>query len=489
MIVGFVASLRGLRAASVVTGPLYSRPAPPQPISLITPFRRSSSQHGFGTELCWPTFTSPPMRSSTGVITSPNRSPVYFRTGAKRAIIEPMLTRRDVLAAFAASAGSLGALAQARAGRAKISQVNLLQLRLAREVGSLEPAWNKGGRMRIATGGGSVLEIRTDTGVTGIGPGIDPALLEAVRAQLIGRDPFDTEQHSARLRYYAAGASYRGGSCVDVALWDLIGKACGQPLYKLLGGGKERVVPYASMIVLGTPEERARMAGDLAAQGWRAIKLRLHHETLREDIRTVELVRKAAGERMTIMVDANQAQSSGNWQPGVLWDFRRALETARQVDALGVYWLEEPLPRYDFARLAELNLQVDVPLAGGENNRGLHEFRQMCEAGAYDFLQPEPLVTEGITGLRKIGVLAEAYGLRIVPHHGGGDLGTIATLHLVASWAHAPYYELLHDPPVGSYEHRFAIFRNPPHVGKDGLLTVPQGPGLGVELDEGLIQR
>jgi L-alanine-DL-glutamate epimerase-like enolase superfamily enzyme len=208
---------------------------------------------------------------------------------------------------------------------------------------------------------------------------------------------------------------------------------------------------------------------------------------MREDLRTVERVRKAAGDAMTVMVDANQAQSSGNWQPGVLWDFRRALETARELDKLGVYWLEEPLPRYDFSQLAELNRQVSIPIAGGENNRGLHEFRQMCEQGVFDVLQPEPLVMEGVTGLRKVGALAEAYNLRIVPHHGGGDVGTIATLHLVASWPHAPYWELLHDPPVGSYENRFAIFQNAPRIGKDGLIDVPQGPGLGVNIREDMI--
>ena len=399
------------------------------------------------------------------------------------------MTRRDILRAFAVSAGPLGAVAQQRTGRAKITQVNLLNLRRVREVGTLEPAWNKGGSMRFTVGGGSVLEIRTDQGLNGIGPGIEPGLLDAVRAQLIGQDPFDTERHAGRLRYYATGGSYRGGSCVDVALWDLIGKACGQPLYKLFGGAKDRVIPYASMIVLGEPDERARMARQLAEQGWKAIKIRLHHESMREDLRTVESVKKQTGDAMAIMVDANQAQSAGNWQPGVLWDFRRALETARQLEAMGVYWLEEPLPRYDFARLAELNRQVAIPLAGGENNRGLHEFRQMCEQGVYDFLQPEPLVSEGLTGLRKIGAMAEAFGLRIVPHHGGGDLGTIATLHLVASWSHSPYWELLHDPPVGSYENRFAIFRNPPHVGRDGLFDVPQGPGLGVELDESIVMR
>lgn len=394
------------------------------------------------------------------------------------------MTRRDLLAAFAVAAHPFAARA---AGRHRITQVRNLNLRLVRNVGALEPAWSPGSSMPFAVGGGSVLEISTDQGLTGIGPGIDPALLDAVRAQLIGKDPFDTEQHSARLRYYAQGASYRGSGCVDIALWDLIGKASGQPLYKLWGGARERVMPYASMIALGTPEERARLARQLADEGWKAIKLRLHHADMKEDLRTVEAVKAATGGRMTITVDANQAQSSGNWQPGVLWDYRRALETARELERLGVYWLEEPLPRYEFAQLAELNRQVAIPLAGGENNRGFHEFRQMCELGVYDVLQPEPLVTEGITGLRKIGALAEAFSKRIVPHHGGGNIGTIATLHLTASWPHAPLWEVLHDPPIGSFEHRFAIFKDPPRPGKDGYIDLPQGPGLGVAINPDLI--
>ena len=274
---------------------------------------------------------------------------------------------------------------------------------------------------------------------------------------------------------------------MDVALWDLIGKACGQPLYKLFGGAKEKVTAYASMIVLSNPEERARMAERLLGEGWKAIKLRLHHESLKEDIRTVELVRKAVGDRMVIMTDANQAQSSGTWQPGVLWDLRRAIETARELERLGCYWLEEPLPRYHFDQLAELNQKVEIPIAGGENNPNLHEFRQMVEQGVYDILQPECLVAEGITGLRKIGALGEMFGKRVVPHNGGRYIGVVAHLHLVASWPHSPYLEMLHDPPVGDYRHAFAIFKEPPVVDGDGEIRPPAGPGLGVEIDPELI--
>lgn len=361
----------------------------------------------------------------------------------------------------------------------KITDIKLIPLKLIEEVGNIEPAWDVGGHMTITRGGGSIIEIQTDEGVVGIGPGIDPAILPAVEAQLVGEDPFSIEQHAARMRYYVRGAShYRGAACVDIALWDLIGKACGQPLYKLWGGNRDKIPAYASMVRLSTPEERAELAAQLVEDGWQAIKLRIHHASMRDDIAIVE-----------IMVDANQAQSSGNWQPGLHWDYRRALETARELERLGCYWLEEPLPRYAFHDLARLNSSVAIPIAGGENNRGLHEFVQMVEQNVYDILQPEGMVMEGPTGLRKIGVLAEAFGKKIAPHHGGRGLGTVAHLHLVASWSHSPYLELLHDPPVGDYAHGFAMLEEPLVVDKKGFVAVPQGPGLGVTIDPELIER
>lgn len=371
--------------------------------------------------------------------------------------------------------------------RMKIADIRLLQLKVVEEVGVLEPAWNPGGEMRMQRGGGSVVEVHTDQGITGIGPGVAPDLLPALKRHLIGQDPFDTERHLKVLRYYAQGAAYRGCAGVDIALWDVIGKACGQPLYKLWGGGRDRVPAYASMVLLSTPEERAALAAQLKAEGWQAIKLRIHHETMAEDIRTVAAVRNAVGDEMAILVDANQAQSSGNWQPGVLWDYRRALETARALQELGCQWLEEPLPRYAFGDIARLNASVDLAIAGGENNRGVHEFAQMLRENVYDVLQPEGMVMGGVTELRKIGAMAEVFGKQVAPHHGGRQLGTVAHLHLVASWAHAPYLELLHDPPVGDYRHGFSTLTNPPVVGPDGCVALPQEPGLGVEIDRDLI--
>ena len=106
----------------------------------------------------------------------------------------------------------------------------------------------------------------------------------------------------------------------------------------------------------------------------------------------------------------------------------------------------------------------------------------------YDILQPECLVLEGISTVRKIGVLAGAFGKQVVPHHGAWDLGLIAHLHFVASCPHAPYLEILHDPPIGNYRNGFAVFQDPPAVGPDGYLPVPQAPGLGVELRRDLVE-
>jgi D-galactarolactone cycloisomerase len=371
----------------------------------------------------------------------------------------------------------------------KILSVRAVPLRTAREVGALEPAWKPGGRKVFRVGGGNFVQIQADNSLVGIGPRIDPNLIPAFRRRLIGKDPLEIVQDAASFRVPPPGPLRRGNASVDIALWDLIGKACGKPLYKLWGGEREKVTVYASTVKLSTAGETPLLASELLKQGWKAIKLRLHHEAMEEDVRSVEAVRRAVGDRMEIMTDANQAQSSGVWQPGVRWDFQRALETARVLHRLNCSWLEEPLPRYAFDQLSELTRRVDIPLAGGEHNSGFLEFGSMLERGVYDILQPDVRVCGGITELRKIATLAQSFGKRVEPHHGGGPITSIALLHLVASWPHASWLELLHDPPIGAYQHRFSVFRSPPVLDKNGCMSVPEGPGLGVEIDPDLVSE
>ena len=379
--------------------------------------------------------------------------------------------------------------ARRHAGRMKITGVRLVRLKVVRELGTMEPAWYAPGRTyNFRVGGGAFLEVRTDQGLVGIGPSIHEYLLPQVQKVLIGQDPFDTEQLFARMLYEELCGMYNGGANVDIALWDLVGKACGQPIYKLLGGGRDKVGTYAAMIKLSKPEERANMAAELAAQGWKAIKLRLHNPTLKEDIAVVEAVRAKIGDKMQIMTDANQAENPAHWQPGPLWDFHRALETARELERLKCAWLEEPLPRFAFEQHAELRKQVGIPIAGGENNFGVHEFHWMLQQGVFDIIQPEVMLAGGISDVRKIGVLAEAFDRQVTPHVAIEEpIGAIAALHLVASWPRGNLWELDHDPPICDYGKRFAIFRNPPAVDREGNVSVPQGPGLGVEINPDLV--
>jgi L-alanine-DL-glutamate epimerase-like enolase superfamily enzyme len=272
---------------------------------------------------------------------------------------------------------------------------------------------------------------------------------------------------------------------LEIALWDIIGKACGQPLYKLWGGRKDRVRAYASSMEVRPPERRAEDALRALEEGWRAIKLRIHHWEPRDDIRQVAAVREAVGDRMEIMVDANQAQSPGTVQPepGPVWDFRRALDTARELEALDVRWLEEPLARYNWEGLARLCERVDIPIAGGENNQGLHEFRWMIEKGVYDIIQPDALVGETVSQLRKVAALAEAHHKLFVPHHGVDGLGFAAHLHLCAALPNAPYVEIFHEPPGFPADIFQLPLAEPLLPNADGDIVLPAGPGLGVEVD------
>jgi D-galactarolactone cycloisomerase len=243
------------------------------------------------------------------------------------------------------------------------------------------------------------------------------------------------------------------------------------------------------MLRLSTPPERGQLAAKLKADGWRAIKLRNSFPTMKEDVQVVDEVRKACGDDFVIMTDGNKATLNLGSTQGVAWDFPRALQTALEYQRLGVYWLEEPLQRYDHDGLARLKSHLGTMLlAGGEGNRHINEFRDLLDKNCFDVVQPEVML-EGPSHLRKIAVLAEAQGKMCTPHEGDSRLGTICDLHLVASWPNAPYLEIFNDQPIGDYTNPFAIFENPVLLDKDGYFNLPPGPGLGMRIRQDLIQK
>ena len=429
------------------------------------------------------------------------------------------MRRRDFLKTISALP-ALAAVPRLSGVQIKITEIRLLRLRVIKELGPFVGFMGPWDTSVVRVGGGSVLEIHTDQGLVGIGPAVDPVQLPALRSQLLGEDPFNLQILIANLREQTglgvarrmasrpgapdaaqvggatttlSAAAGRGGTegadrayaSAEIAMWDIIGKACNQPLYRLWGPTSERVAAYASQSRLSTPEERADFAAQIKSAGWHAIKFRAHFQSMKDDIRLVEATRKAVGDDFDIICDANQA-TNGPFTPTVTWDFRRAVETARAYQQLNVYWLEEPLRRYDFDHLAVLNRLVEIPLAGGEGNRGFHEFRWLLEKGCFDIIQPEVLL-EGPLEIRKIAVLAESMDKLIVPHLGDGGVATVCNMHLVASFPNSPYIEVTHDLPQRDYSNGFAIFDEPPVLDKTGHFNLPQKPGLGVSINKDLI--
>jgi D-galactarolactone cycloisomerase len=345
-------------------------------------------------------------------------------------------------------------------------------------------AWDPNPRKKFAS---TVVLVHTDEGITGIGSGDLMTGFEGHEHLFIGQDPFAIERHSQIID----NIDFHYGRCwpLDLALWDLMGKATGQPVYKLLGGRNDKILAYASTGEMVTPDVRAERAKLLLAQGFKAMKIRFHHKDVRDDIKVVEAVRQAVGDRLEIMVDANQGWKMP-WDTEPTWDLKKAYQVAKELEQLGVYWLEEPLQSHDFRGLAKLREMVGgIRIAGGEMNRRMHDFREMNFLGSLDVYQPDVALTGGITQVRKIADMVQASGAWFSPHTWTNGIGVMANLHLAAAVSHCPYLELPYDPPSWSPERRDYIQQDKLMIDSEGYLALPQAPGLGVELDLEAVER
>ncbi len=355
--------------------------------------------------------------------------------------------------------------------------------------GAVYPAWAPGQiwRERIVT----VFRVHTDDGLTGIGAGHGaPAFVrDAVAPKLIGQNPLLVGRLVRVLRNAGPPwVSLPVACAIELALWDLVGKAAGLPLAQLWGAHTDRLRAYASLVEVRSPERRAEDALRLLEMGYRAVKLRLHSETLAEDVAQVEAVRRAVGDRMEIMVDANQAQEPGTTgaENGPTWDYHRALAASRALAPLGVRWLEEPLGRYTFDDLRRLTAASDIPISGGENNVGAHEFRLLIDQNCYDILQPDAIVSGGLGTLRTIAGYAELHGKLCIPHHGGNGVGLAGHLQLGAAIPNCPYVELVQEPPALTAEQFQGVLAAPFLPDAHGDVVLPNKPGLGVDLRDDL---
>lgn len=325
----------------------------------------------------------------------------------------------------------------------------------------------------------TIVRVHTADGRVGLGTvGRSKPAREAAR-HLIGADPAAVAGHRDLL-------AQTGGYGLDIALWDLVGQARGEPLWRLWGGSSDRVPAYASTVELGSPSRRADDAVGFADEGFRGFKIRLHHETLAEDLALATAVRDAVGDRLALMADANQARAAARGT-AVRWDHRRALATARALADLGYAWLEEPLAADDLAGLARLRREGGLPIAGGERDQGHDRLAALAAGDAYDIVQPDGVTGGAIGWFPDLAARAAARGARLVPHHGGGGVGAWAHLHLAAAVANAGWCEVIRDRPGETPWPAQLVPRPPVLPDARGHVVAPTGPGLGIELDEELL--
>lgn len=276
---------------------------------------------------------------------------------------------------------------------------------------------------------------------------------------------------------------------VENALWDILGKKAGLPAYKVMGGYRDHIPAYAAMCELRSDEERQEDALRLFDEGFRAVKLRLFMPTIKEDIHIVENIRKAVGDKMTIICDANQGPvRDRNFEGGRVpfWTYQRALETAKELHDLGVLWLEEPLDHYDIHGIRRLTEETEIAIAGGEIMNGIQDITTLIDNECYDIYMPNITLCCGISHVRKIAAMAERRGNKLVNIHGWvPGTGVAAALATICSYPNATWLEVPHDPPAITPDSFQGIVKEPLRINKaDGCLYCPDKPGFGVELDE-----
>jgi len=335
-----------------------------------------------------------------------------------------------------------------------------------------------------------IVRVQTDEGITGYGeahPGRSPGAITSlihstIAPMLVGMQATDVvgawqRVHRMQLSSHGLGAGAALAlSGIDMALWDIRGKAANMPLYELLGGTRRRLPAYAGGIALGyqPKESLAEEAQEYVARGYKALKLRLG-DGVQNDIDRLRHVRQVLGEGVDILSDANTVFTMA--------DARRVLPVLADIRA---GWLEEPFACHDFASYREAaKITPLVPLAAGENHYTRFEFAQLLEAGAVQVWQPDLSKCGGITEGVRIAAIASAWRIPVHPHSSATGINHAATLHFMAATENSGYFEAC----VSKFNPFRDMFGTQFEIGADGCVTPPEGPGLGVQVDESIFEK
>jgi D-galactarolactone cycloisomerase len=334
-----------------------------------------------------------------------------------------------------------------------------------------------------------VVKVETEGGVTGWGeahhgrcPGAVAHLVNTTLRQLVlGQDANDTtgvwkKVYDKQLASHGMGA----GAClalsgIDMALWDIRGKALKIPLYKLLGGRARPIPAYAGGVSLGYQEPKALVeeARPHVQDGYKAVKLRIG-DTVARDVERIAAVRAAFGDELAILTDANTG-----------YDVADVRAVMPALDEHNVGWLEEPFPAHDYLSYREAARYGRTPLAAGENHYTRFEFNRVIEDGAITILQPDLSKTGGITEALRIAALASSWKLPIHPHTSMTGINMAATIHFLAAIENGGYFE---SDISKNNLFRDQLVSTPYRIDKDGNVAPLEAPGIGVEVDEGFLK-
>ena len=356
----------------------------------------------------------------------------------------------------------------------KITAVRALPLAIPIRPGSPSSAWEGALAKQV------LVRIDTDAGLTGWGEAfaygaplaVCNVVDETLAPLLLGEDATRIEAHLDRLQRVLMVWGRRGLGMfalagIDLALWDLAGKALGVPVWRLLGGrAQPRVCAYASMLRYATSSEVGRVASSLAAAGYTALKL---HQT---DVESVAVARDAVGWEVELMLDTNCP-----------WTVEEAITMARRLEPAGLRWLEEPVwPPEDYRGLARVRAATSIPIASGENEATAFGFRAACEAGAMDIAQPSITKVGGLSEMRKVAVVAASANVTVVPHAFYYGPGLAASVHFALATPGVPYVEF----PGAALD---APLLAEPLRCVDGYVEIAERPGFGADPDPAVIAR
>ena len=340
-----------------------------------------------------------------------------------------------------------------------------------------------------------VIIIETDEGITGYGeadtaPLVGKAVVEAYMSHgtcyglgeiITGMDPFDYEQiwneMWAKSYYYGrSGPVMHVMSGIDMALWDIMGKATNKPVHKLLGGSYvKKARAYASALMPETTDGVKKLVDAYISQGYTAVKFGWGPlgYNVKFDIELIKTARQAAGDHAEIMIDI-----------GKRYRLKEAMYVAKALEQLNIYWLEEPLPAEDFAGYKTLAASTTMRIATGEEESGRLAFSRLINETHIDVVQPDMSRCGGLTEAKKIAAIAADNNILCVPHAFKTGILVSASIQLVAAIPNAPFLEFsVTDSPI-----RKEILTNP-FIMKDGYVEVPERPGLGIELNMDIVKK